>query len=94
MFQSAFPWALERDAAALEERLELRSLCPTGRFMTAEALCSWRLPGGETLRFPYRVYLPDSPDGSPPPGETQNLPLHRLFPKPRLLCPHRTQKYP
>ena len=55
MFQSAFPRALERDAAALEEWLELRSLCPTGRFMTAEALCSWRLPGGETLRFPYRV---------------------------------------
>ena len=40
MFQSAFPRALERDAAALEERLALRSLGPTGRFMTAEALCA------------------------------------------------------
>ncbi len=78
MFQSAFPHALERDAAALEERLELRSLCPTGRFMTPEEQRSWRLPGGEALRFPYRVYLPDSPDaaGLPP---VQAAMLHCLF---------------
>lgn len=78
MFQSAFPHALERDAAALEERLELRSLCPTGRFMTPEEQRSWHLPGGGTIRFPYRIYLPDSLDGMALPPARAAM-LHCLF---------------
>ena len=78
MFQSAFPPALERDAAALEERLELRSLCPTGRFMTPEEQRSWHLPGGGTIRFPYRIYLPDSLDGMALPPARAAM-LHCLF---------------
>lgn len=78
MFQSAFPQAYRQDAAALEERLDLRSLCPTGRLTTPDEQRSWLLPGGGTIRFPYRVYLPDSLDGAGL-SPVQSVMLHCLF---------------
>lgn len=78
MFQSAFPQALERDTAALEERLELRSICPTGHLITPEEQRSWHLPGGGTIRFPYRIYLPDRLNETALPPR-QAVMLHCLF---------------